>query len=223
MIFLFGFIPQFLVIGGFGYWGNNLFIQYLNPKTVSYYREIAYAPKVGDLAKYGSAPTEDGVDVEADSSAGSTFDVDTNLNNPLIFIKNSAVSFGYTLLGPFPWQIKRKSQLFTLAETIPLYVLLFFIIKGAIKNFKQYYIKNYKIFFPLVIFSLAILGSIALFINNFGIITRIRIPAIICLLCFLPFGLSQENIIYTYLDKIYNKVLNCYKKSTRIIFSGSFK
>ena len=191
-VFLFGFLPQIFVLGDAGYWGNNLFRQYLNQKTISYYRQTAYAP---DTSKTDTSKT----DTSKTDTSGSTFDIDTNFSNPVAFIKGYAISFIYAVLSPFPWQIKYKRQLFSLIEIIPWYILLFFITKGIIKNIKRYY----KVFSPLMLFSLIILGNIALFINNFGIITRIRIPAFICLLCFLPFGSIDKNIIYDYFKKIY--------------------
>lgn len=178
---LFGFIPQFFA--GQGYWGAGTTKTFLNQESITYYREVVYAPG---------------------TTSASTYTIETGFNSPFKFLKNSMISFSYSLLGPFPWQIKYKRHLLSLFETIPWYVLLFFIGKGIIRNFKQ----HYKTIFPLLFFSLLVFGTLALFINNFGIITRIRIPAFVSLLCFVPLGLKESNIIYKYLDKIYGKILD---------------
>jgi 4-amino-4-deoxy-L-arabinose transferase-like glycosyltransferase len=199
-IALFGFLPQVFMIDRAGYWGNILFKQYLNQKTISYYRNVAYAPEPQYVKEPENKPSQlENNFSENQDTSGSTFNIDTNFKNPLNFIRGYSLSFVYSVLSPLPWQIKYKRQLYAFAETIPWYILLFFIIKGLIINFKRYY----KKITPLLIFSFLILGNIALFINNFGIITRIRIPAVICLLCLLPFGIEGRNIFYDCTKKIY--------------------
>lgn len=212
--FLFGFLPQIFMIDKAGYWGSNLFKQYFNQKTISYYREVAYAPVSQPIEQPPTKPQEsennnlqtnnnpqtNNNSPEKSDTSGSTFGIETNFSNPILFIKGYITSFIYTVLSPLPWQIKYKRQLFALIESIPWYILLFFIIKGIIKNFKT----HYKVFSPLLLFGIIILGNIALFINNFGIITRIRIPAFICLLCFLTFGIKENSVVYKYPQKIYN-------------------
>lgn len=193
-----GFIPLFTTSGG--YWGINAFKEYLNVPTITYYREIIYERKIVYEPQQPSKPVVVG--------PGSTFTVKTGLNNIFEFGKNSSISFIYALLGPFPWQIRYKRHLYTLLEIIPWYILFLFIVRGVIKIYK----KNYKITSPLLLFSLIFLGGLAIFINNFGYLTRVRIPAFIALLCFAPFGIGKNNIIYKYLDKIYEKILSYGRK-----------
>ena len=217
MVALFGFLPQLFMVDDAGYWGAKLFKQYLNQKTISYYRESAYVaepqyaknvttPVVTTSVANQKEPVIIPAALEEEDTAGSTFAVKTEFNNFFKFIGNYIVSFIYTIFGPFVWQIKYKRQLLSLIEVIPWYFLLFFIVKGAIKEFGRYYKNNYKMYAPLLIFTVLVLSSIALFFNNFGIITRIRIPAIICLLCFLPFSLKEDSVIYQYFEKIYSKI-----------------
>jgi hypothetical protein len=79
--------------------------------------------------------------------------------------------------------------------------LLFFIIKGAISSAKE----HHKIIFILIIFSFMVIGVLATFMTNFGIITRIRMPAFLALLCLFPFGFTKlKNIKFSLLNKIFD-------------------
>ncbi len=216
IIVLLGFLPQLFVVDDTGYWGIKLFKQYVNQKTITYYREEAYAPQakyvvMPELANDGDLSPDSVVSVDStaliidtgEDTAGSTFMVKTEFGSIGKFIKNYTLSFVYTILGPFFWQVKYTRQWLSFIEVIPWYIALFFIIRGVAVNFKSYYLKSHRLFFPLVLFSLIVFASIALFMNNFGIIARIRIPAVICLLCFLPLALKEGNIIYTSMEKCY--------------------
>lgn len=223
IIFLLGFSPQAL---GYGYYGTKTLKMYLNPETITVYREVVYAPtpppppvarksieEAKPVAKKSTKPTtETAVPVPLSSpiapatlavspppppGLGSSFLVKTGLDNPLKFIRNSLESFIYSLLGPFPWQIKYKRQLFVLLEMIPWYFLLFLLVSGFVKNIHKRGVgkslQQYRLGLPLLLFSIMSLGAVSLFVANFGIITRIRIPSFIALLCLLPFHREASN------------------------------
>jgi glycosyltransferase involved in cell wall biosynthesis len=171
IIFLLGFSPQ---ISGYGYYGVYTIENFLNPQKITYYREVAYVPPATQ-----PPPTQP-------PGTGSSIVVETGFDSPLKFIGNFLKSFVYVLLGPLPWQMKYPRHFFALLETIPWYFLLFFVIKGAIRSFKRY-----KIAIPLTTFSLGVFSVLALFLSNFGIVTRIRIPAFISLLCLIPLSFTN--------------------------------
>lgn len=210
MAFFLGFLPQ---ISGYGYFGISTFKTYLASEEVTFYREYAYTPAV--IASTPQTPTPSTPCSETPSSqtpssqtptpstpcletplptvsppsgTHSTIVTKTELNKPISFLKNYFKSFIFVLLGPFPWQLKYKIQILALFETIPWYILLFFIAWGVIKS-----IRNYRTIVPFLLFSLLILAVLALFTPNFGIITRIRIPSFIALLCLTPLGFNLKN------------------------------
>ena len=82
---------------------------------------------------------------------------------------------------------EKAGSFFALLETIPWYLLFLFIIKAIYQLVK----KDNKLALSLIFFSLMVLVAITIFINNFGIITRIRIPAFIALLCLIPLGYTK--------------------------------
>lgn len=94
-------------------------------------------------------------------------------------------SFFSIFLGPFPWHIKYSRQLFALIETISWYFLLVFIIIGSKSYLKR---ENYKLILPLLIFAFATFLVLSVFLNNFGIYMRIRIPAFLALLALADFS-----------------------------------
>lgn len=181
IIFVLGFLPQ--IAAGKGYYGTKFLKQYLNPETITYFREVVYLPPEAK-----SQPSEEVSTPEEVLTPGqqSTIVVEAGFENPFTFLRNSLISFTYSLFGPFPWQMKHLKHLFVLPEMIAWYFLFFFAIKGIVKS-----IRRYRVILPLVIFSLILLSVLALFINNFGIITRIRIPAFISLVCLAPFGFKR--------------------------------
>lgn len=194
---LLGFLPQFFA--GQGYFGASFLKTYLNRETITYYRETVYAPIAQpsqvppivvepDVSEPAKPQPSCVIEPQLPSVLGkdSSVTIKTGFESPFVFLKNTSLSFINSLLGPFPWQMKQSKHFFALLEVIPWYFLLFFIIKGIIKSVKE----KYRVILPLVIFSFFVLGILALFIGNFGIITRIRIPAFASLLCLLPFGVN---------------------------------
>ena len=145
------------------------------------------------------------------SGGGSNFELETGLDEGIIqFSKNSVQSFVYSLLGPFPWQLRHQRQIMSLVETTPWYLLIIVSIYGSIKFIKRKgflnFLKFYKFGLPLLLFSILALGALSLFINNYGIIVRIRIPAFICLI--LIMFISFNNDVEKYYKKIYEKSFN---------------
>ncbi|MFC1630292.1 hypothetical protein ACFL06_02040, partial [Patescibacteria group bacterium] len=112
--------------------------------------------------------------------------VKTETDNLPKFLINYLKSFIDVLLGPLPWHIQNYRQLFVLLELIPWYFLMFFITKGAFMALKQN-----RIALPLLVFGILSLAALSLFVTNFGLITRIRIPSFIALLCLIPLGFER--------------------------------
>ena len=151
---------------------------------------LGYAKSISPW--FGNFPFKSNLGLQPESpkpalaGSGSTFVIETGLNQgPVAFLKNSFISFIYSLLGPFPWQLNGSRQIVSLAETIPWYVLiatfLYLSWKFIVKHGINSYVKIYKPALPLLIFAVLALGALSLFINNYGIIARIRIPMFICL------------------------------------------
>ncbi len=120
---------------------------------------------------------------------GSTVeDLKVGTDSPLSFIRNSAKAFAFVVIGPFPWQFSLPRQAATLVETVPWLVLLPFILRGIWVKFRE---DRRSPSLALALFALGMFVMLALFINNFGITMRMRIPAVLALLPFLPFALPR--------------------------------
>ncbi len=206
MVFLMGLLPQISGVEE-GFFAVNSIKRYLNARTLTYYREVAYAPKnQKDPGLEAQTKPEDRKQIIPAGQFSSDNDenrnwgedssmvIKTGLGNPLLFIKNSFLSLCYAVLGPFPWQIKRLKHAFVLPEVIPWFFFFIIICAGIIGKVRQ----KYKEIIPLLLFAIFAIGGFALFITNFGIMTRIRMPGIFALLCLLPFGvefLNETNLI----------------------------
>lgn len=232
IVFLLGFSPYLL---GDGYYGLNNFKKLLNPKSITYYREVVYnnspsAPQPVVLQPHTfQPPIQNSVSVQPvlppasssepsvpQSSAvqeniptqpapkketegnSSTFILETGLDRGIfIFSKNSFKSFIYSLLGPFPWQFRIQRQQMALVETIPWYILIVVSFYGFIgfikKNGFVGFLRFHKLTLPLLLFSLLALGALSLYINNYGIIARIRIPVFMCLISVMFISFNNAN------------------------------
>ena len=222
MIFLLGFSPQ---ISGSGYYGFENLKAYLTFEKITFYRELVFvppqklpepalkpapepAPKPKPKPKPALAPEplptptpepKPAITISS-QGRGSSVVVKTGLENPVTFVKNTSISFIHSLLGPFPWQLTKRSQLLVLPEVLAWYILMFFIVKGIIAFVK----KRDMAVIPLTIFSIFVIGILALFMSNFGVTTRIRMPAFTALLCLFTFGLGK--LEHNFLGKVFAKI-----------------
>lgn len=215
IVVLLGFLPQFW---GQGYYGFNNIKYFLNPRVIVSYREEAYtaSPSIPTEAPKTETPKTETPSnsliakvfpniEKAPSRASATVKVKTELNKPFNFLINWSKSFIDLLLGPLPWQIQKYTQLYVLLEIIPWYFLLFFIVKGAFVV-----VKHKRIALPLLVFGIISIAVLALFVPNFGLTTRIRIPSFIALLCLIPLGFQKLKDIKNPLLKNIDKYLNKY-------------
>lgn len=207
IIFLLGLLPQ---IFGLGYYGISYAKNFLGPRQITAYREFAgdiyirslsqtvpqtisempVMPSLGQISpqveQKPPSPSSAGSEQKR-YDQGSLVIVKPDFKNPVAFAKTYLISFSYVLLGPFPWQIRYVRQLFALAESIPWLIAFFFIVKGLVRQRK-----NYRLFLPIVLASVILIGAIALLINNYGTFMRIRIPAFLALLSLLPFAFQKN-------------------------------
>jgi len=214
MFVLLGLLPQITGVDE-GYFAAKSVGRYINIKTFQYYREVAYLPnyiknKADDIVdsfkpepknQIIPAGTIDQDNEDRNWGEDSSIVIRTGLNSPRLFVKNTILAFLNMLLGPFPWQILYLKHLFVVPEIIYWYFILFFVIFGVLKHFKVYFVK----ILPVLLFSLFLLVGFSFFITNFGILTRIRIPAFLSLMCLLPLGFSVlNNIKVPFFEKYFN-------------------
>ena len=213
MIFLLGFIPQMF---GMGYYGSSTLWHYTNPDVLTYYQDIAYTGK--DVAPPSSVPTTPDVtpapppasstlvdvaptppttrpmpfdELLTESSGGntgftSTVDLKVSFESPQAFITTFPKSFAFIAIGPFPWQFTAGRHYFALLETIPWTILSVLVLLGIINALRSWHRA-----LSLAIFSLGLFLILVIYINNFGITMRIRIPTFLLLSAFIPFGIAE--------------------------------
>ncbi len=195
MVLLLGFAPQ---LTGLGYYGQSPLVSFLNANSIINFREVAYAPKPSDNV-FSEFKNDN-------SGTGSSFTVDVSFGNKYKFVENYLISSNYAFFGPFPWQLRYKKHLLFLLETVPWYFLLCLIFYGAYEclrnNGFKAFLKIYRFTLPILIFSLLVIGALSLFITNFGILARIRIPVFLAMFCLLALG----NFIPDKAEKLLAKV-----------------
>jgi len=229
MIIILGFSP---LVSGYGYYGINPLKSFLNKDVITTYREVVYASPSETIQCDNNQEIDNSINAETGatvkelnltdvkpanykensnlsckkSGSGSSFLVKVGFDNPIKFIKNYFISFVSSIFGPFPWQLKYLRHIMFLSETFPLYIFLVLIINSVVAKIKKDGFKKllelYKFTLPILIFFIIAMAALSLYINNFGIIFRIRIPIFISLLSVLALSLNFDNIFFEKLKKI---------------------
>lgn len=145
-----GVFPYFL---GYGFFGCDYLVPYFHKAAIGLqnFRETVYS--IGG------------------SAAGNQLD----FSSWGIFLKTYFFSFATLMFGPFPWQLKSTVHLIAMPEAAVMWLLspLWFI--GIIRLFDGLRRGMADKEVVLMIFSLGLAGAVALFSDNIGANTRLRI------------------------------------------------
>ena len=164
-----------------------------NPEVIKVSEILAQVPE--------GVPVPDIV-TNKDWGQDSSVNIETGIDSPIKFVKNSIISFANAFFGPFPWQLRSLKHIFVLPEILLWWVCLFFLIRGVIGSMKN----QYKTILPLLLFGIIVVAMISLYMTNFGLVTRIRMPAFVALLCLVPLGFRKmEKIKIPLLNKFFTE------------------
>lgn len=189
LIALFAIIPIVDNRGLFGYEGLS---NRLNFDRLTYLRDSGYTGvTIADVSDSeidvdGDVINQEDVEeISLSASKGAHFEAD----NVFSFYNVVAVpySFATTSVGPFPWQMHRSAHYLALLEVILWWVLLFFIIRGFLRNMKKD-----KIALIPFLFALTLLFAISIISNNYGADMRFRMPAFMALIVIASFGFENK-------------------------------
>ena len=147
---------------GYGFLGIRATRKLLDPEFISHFRESQY------------------------SIGGSAAQVESDFSSPQAFAGYYSRSFVNVLLGPLPWQIRETRHLFSLIEVIPWYFCVFLILRGATRA------SVLKASAPALIYGIGLIGCIALFSDNLGANTGLRMSSFLALVCLAPFGFGRS-------------------------------
>lgn len=213
---LLGFAPM---LTGYGYYAISPMQQFFNKDAIKNFREVVYAPsdlfqKSDECARCERSLNNlteinlDNIEENAcficyktdNAGSGSSFLVATSFDNPVSFMKNYVISFASSVFGPLPWQLKYKRHLMFLVETIPVYIFTILILMSFIRVIKRNGLKRFimlnKYIVPILLFAVISMGALSLYINNFGIIFRIRMPVFILFLSVLALALTIDKSLF---------------------------
>ena len=134
------------VVVGWGVFGSAYLTRMLNPAFLTSFREGTY------------------------SIGGSAAGIRLDFSNPFALLTSYSYSFATAMFGPFPWQLGSAVQLVALPEALVLWALfplwalgLWRLVRGRLGDEAL-----------LLIFSLVLIGAVALFSDNIGANTRLR-------------------------------------------------
>ncbi len=208
LFLLLGFAP---LLNGFNYYGTAFIIRFFDPNVVRFYKEEAFGLEQGVVAESPESPVSlqnvttespegpvflQNVTTESPESPVSLKEVPistslrseasvpyltTGFESPVAFLWNYTRSFALAALGPFPWHLKTSTQYVALLEVLPWLAIAVFIGKGILEQVRKNWHSPSLL---LVLFALAVFAVLAFYFNNFGILMRIRVPAVLALLPF---------------------------------------
>ncbi len=110
------------------------------------------------------------------SIGGSSAGITINYSNPVLFLLTYSYSFATAMFGPFPWQIKAMGQAVALPEAMIMWTLFPLWLRGVRdlrRRIKPGAAPRREA--ALLIFSLVLIGVIAIFSDNIGANTRLRL------------------------------------------------
>ncbi len=164
-ILVFAAVVPFLL--GKGLFASGQFIRLFSPDELLSFRRIAY------------------------SSGGSSASITLDFHSPISFV----LTYGYSLLtvmiGPFPWQVHAMVQAVALPEAVFVWFLFPLWVRGLWDVIKR---RGGEERF-LVIFATALCGAIALFSDNIGANTRLRLLPWCAFFVYAALRLAQERAV----------------------------
>lgn len=110
------------------------------------------------------------------STGGSSVGIAINYNNPFLFVLTYSYSFATAMFGPFPWQLRSAGQAVALPEAIGMWFLFPMWLRGVWElRHKGKLSPSARRKMLLLLFSLILIGAIAIFSDNIGANTRLRL------------------------------------------------
>jgi hypothetical protein len=134
---------------GWGVFGWGLIEPWLNAEKLEGFRESAY------------------------SIGGSAAGISLDYSSPVRFIPTYLYSFFTLVFGPFPWQLRSGSQAIALVDGVMIWMLAAVWFKGTVEIWRGDKDSRSKSVLPML-FSIILCFAIALFSDNIGSNTRLR-------------------------------------------------
>ena len=184
-----------------------LFVLRFNRKwTLPVLAFMALAPMAKGMGPFGlnavlpmvTAERLSAVRAQAYSIGGSSAGITVDYSNPFKFVLTFSYSLATAMFGPFPWQIKAAGQLVALPEAIGMWFLIplwFASLRDLIRSKRGKGAPRDKAALrdaTLFVFSLVLIGMVALFSDNIGANTRLRLLPWSAFLLFSSLRLARK-------------------------------
>jgi hypothetical protein len=113
------------------------------------------------------------------STGGSAAEIHVDYSNPVGFLLTYPYSFATVMFGPFPWQLRSAAQVIALVEAVAIWPLMgvwfkeFIAIGFGRRRGRSGGSEGYVAL--IMLFSILLVGAVALFSDNIGANTRLRL------------------------------------------------
>ena len=121
---------------------------------------------------------------------GSGFDAEADVSNPVAAISYLPRGLATFMLGPFPWQIGRATQLVVIPDLVVWWMLLPSLWRGV----RQGWARTGRRILVLILPALAVSAMLALAVGNFGTVVRERAQPLVILLPLIALGWSMRGL-----------------------------
>jgi hypothetical protein len=109
------------------------------------------------------------------SAGGSSFGIKIDFKSPAGFMTSYTYSFATAMFGPFPWQLRSMVHLIAVPETLVMWLLLPAWFTSVAHLVKNVFLRRLEKDQMLILVSLLLVGVIALYSDNMGANTRLRV------------------------------------------------
>lgn len=172
-------IPSLLLTGivpyelGLGWFGISYVLPLLDVEHLSSFREEQY------------------------SVGGSVAGISIDYSTPLAFVATYSNSFATAMFGPFPWQITASGQAIALPEAVGMWLLFPLWVKGVwdLLGGRTSRDRNRHLPALLLLFSLVSIGAVAIFSDNIGANTRLRLLPWSAFLLYSALRLARKRLV----------------------------
>jgi hypothetical protein len=121
------------------------------------------------------------------SSGGSGLGILFDFSDPLSVLVYYPLSVVNVAFGPFPWQIKTSLHALSLLENIPWWIIF-----GFLAWHWRIIVRGWRQTLPSLFFSAGLFAAIGLVSDNAGANLRLRMAAVLVLVCLVPLILAQR-------------------------------
>lgn len=139
-----------------------------------------------DFEMFGNLDQVQNARLDLSTSADSGFGENLDVSTPAGLIAALPIGLAYLFFAPFPWEVNKLNQIMILPETFLWWAMIPIMISGLVYTLKH----KLRSAVPILLFSLLLTLSYAIFQGNVGMLYRQRTQIQVFLFMFIAVGIT---------------------------------